>query len=399
MTDTAAALPDRSALYYPRIHFRDLEWLKGTLLAFGRVHRIVPDEHPLDRDSDAVRVISARHGAEKPLVFEISPEMMFVENAQRQLYELLHASDPGELDRRFGVAAAAAREREVGTYELAKSKIHFAMLDMLESRGLVWRPPETGHAFSRIPSRVEWLRIHPDLGEAIMGVSAIGAARAVGCDVVTDAAALHTAIASLDVSALLQHVAKGYDDATLSADRATDHLAHAVLTTHFDLRQLSMDRIRGMIADGADLRAFRKHLHAFAMRIPEEVSPAERARRLEELATEVVASWKEMQARLPVEAKAAMKSAAKDGTKQLVEDAAKQIVSAGVLGTAALVIGGLTAPAIVAAVLATVGVPIGFALVKTAWAARRPDDGPTRYLSRLSAQGGVLLSTPRPCDP
>lgn len=42
--DEIDELPHHDAVYYPRIHFRDLEWLEGTLLAFGRVHRIIPEE-------------------------------------------------------------------------------------------------------------------------------------------------------------------------------------------------------------------------------------------------------------------------------------------------------------------------------------------------------------------
>src|SRR5260221_1953396 len=35
---------DKKALYYPYIHFRDLDWLKATLLCFPQVSRMVPTE-------------------------------------------------------------------------------------------------------------------------------------------------------------------------------------------------------------------------------------------------------------------------------------------------------------------------------------------------------------------
>src|SRR5688572_31872030 len=35
-------IQDKKALYYPYIHFRDIEWLKATLLCFPQVSRMAP---------------------------------------------------------------------------------------------------------------------------------------------------------------------------------------------------------------------------------------------------------------------------------------------------------------------------------------------------------------------
>jgi hypothetical protein len=105
---TAQPMKDYGALYYPRIHFNDLEWLKGTLLAFGSVHRIVPVEHPLDRDPPEVRQISARHGGVLPVVIEINPEWAPIEFAQSRLHQALDKTDGVVLKQRFGLEALRA---------------------------------------------------------------------------------------------------------------------------------------------------------------------------------------------------------------------------------------------------------------------------------------------------
>ncbi|MFN0106103.1 MAG: hypothetical protein ACKV2U_28940 [Bryobacteraceae bacterium] len=47
MADNPKDTAYRHALYYPSIHIRDENWLKGTLLAFQQVRRIVPNQFTL----------------------------------------------------------------------------------------------------------------------------------------------------------------------------------------------------------------------------------------------------------------------------------------------------------------------------------------------------------------
>jgi hypothetical protein len=55
---------DRDALYYPYIHFRDVNWLKATLLCFPQVRRMVPPEFSLN-DSPEVAQFTALKGAKR----------------------------------------------------------------------------------------------------------------------------------------------------------------------------------------------------------------------------------------------------------------------------------------------------------------------------------------------
>jgi len=40
---TVSKLLLRPALYYPRLHFQSIDWVKETLLSFRQVRRIVPE--------------------------------------------------------------------------------------------------------------------------------------------------------------------------------------------------------------------------------------------------------------------------------------------------------------------------------------------------------------------
>lgn len=75
----------RGALYYPYIHPRDVEWVKGTLLAFGQVNRIVPDGYPL-HDLPEVAFLRDYPGPRnEPLMRSISPHFAHIEQATQRL--------------------------------------------------------------------------------------------------------------------------------------------------------------------------------------------------------------------------------------------------------------------------------------------------------------------------
>ena len=387
----AATVPERHAVYYPRIHFRNMEWLKGTLLAFGRVYRIVPTDHPLEDDPPELRGFSQRHLAmtqdkRKPLVFEIDPEWSAIEFAQERLYHELRLVDPAELTRRFGATATAAREAATGRYEIHRSKVHDGLFEqLLMPRGLAWPSPsrrQTG----------PWLRVHPDLGDAIMSVSTVASARETGSDVVTDAPTLHTAVAALDEGAILREFLRpgSHPDEEVPAERAGAQLAHVVMVTHFSTAALSFDDVAGLLQDGVSFRAFRNHMASVAQRIPPEIDQRTRERRLQELADEMVDEWNRLERSLPKRLLAGIGAGAAKGAEDVAKDAARTLATGGLAaGLAAL----SAKVAFVAA--APVAVPIALALVTTTLAWRRSrKDGPLAYLTHVKKAGGVQLAVP-----
>src|SRR3982750_2389700 len=58
----------RHALYYPYIHIRDENWLKGTLLGFQQVRRIVPNQFTLKDKAITKRYAELKGADGKPLL-------------------------------------------------------------------------------------------------------------------------------------------------------------------------------------------------------------------------------------------------------------------------------------------------------------------------------------------
>jgi hypothetical protein len=385
------AIPDRHAVYYPRIHFRDVDWLKATLLAFGRVYRIVPFDHPLDRDDPEIRTISERHGAKDPLVYEVDPEWSGIENAQEHLNRALRAVDPAVLQRRFGLQATVDREAEVGRYEVHASKVNGLLFGNLSGLGLLWRADANDPASP-------WIRVHPDLGDAILSVSAIATARNKGADVVTDELALHSAVAAVDEDAVLDTlISPDPRVPSLDDSRTTAQLAHVVLSTRFELGEVSLADVAALVRDGKDLRRFRTHLQSFVARVPPELPQAEREQRLAELADEVVEEWRAFEKGLPSRLKKAFRDKAADAGSDLAKDVSSELVksafSAGLGGGLAMLAHAATVPVILSAVIPA-AVPIALALTGTALAFRRNQQAasPYRYLSRIVKARGVELA-------
>lgn len=383
MTPVTIPVPDRHALYYPRIHFHDLEWLKATLLAFGHVHRIVPVDHPLAGDPQEVRAISERHGCPAPLVHEIDPDWGVIEMAQGRLFHVLdHLGGPGIVER-FGRVQSARREVTARRFTIHRSKFHLQLLDHLERYRLAW--PLDGDP--------QFVGVHPDLGEAIMGVTAIAAARGKGCDVVTESGALHAALGALDEHVLLESILFGPTEGSpLPADRATARVAHAVFTAHFDLSAVSFSDVAGLVNDGVDLRAFRASLAPLAQRLPPELDATERDRRVHELSGEVIAAWVAFQRSLPARLRGALGTSGGEVIERVTADMVANLATAGIGGALAAA-AGLT-PLQVLAVVAAPAVPVVFALVRAGMGWRREGAAiePHRYLSKVTARGGVLVA-------
>src|SRR4051812_3593911 len=95
------------ALYYPYIHVRDASWLKGTLLLFPQVQRMLPLSSAPD-DSPDIAAFTAEIDGHPPL---LAPANIFAERvrvAQEQLASrLLTDSQNPSFMNRFGIAATA----------------------------------------------------------------------------------------------------------------------------------------------------------------------------------------------------------------------------------------------------------------------------------------------------
>jgi hypothetical protein len=291
---------DRNALYYPYIHIRDVNWLKATLLCFSQVRRIVPPDFHLN-DLDEIRPFREIRGARgEPLLVEEFTDMQGgdspVYRAQQRLLRTLNEHE--EFVQRRYSRQAAIREfpEDPNAFQMHTGKMLRELADYLTSKKLAWLPKTIPNTW--VDSR--WLALHPDLGEAVLSVVAIAIARAKGLDIVTNSGRVHHAIAALDEDEVLdQLLQRGEGRQQATAAELTDELAEILLTTRFDVSQLTVQQIAELIKDGKDLRAFKSALVPIAQSLPDIADPEERERRLREKAQEVMEEWGKYRKSLP----------------------------------------------------------------------------------------------------
>jgi len=176
-------LEDRDALFYPYIHFRDVEWLKRTLLVFPHIVRMVPEQY-VPQDNPFVQQLAYAETRRGPLVRRaelFTPDVIL---AQRQLKaklqrDLEHHGD--DFIRRFGRATTDA-EKPPGDrgFQMHRAKTMPELIPFLEESGLAWEPTH--------PDDYNYCELHPRIGQAVLSTIAIACAQDEGLDVVTDPA-------------------------------------------------------------------------------------------------------------------------------------------------------------------------------------------------------------------
>jgi len=400
MPRTRPGIEIRRALYYPYIHPRKAAWVKATLLAFGQLYRIVPDGYPLDDVPEvaALRDLGGPDG--KPLIARVSPEWNEIEEAQFVLFQTLSKIPPEELKARFGRLPTIKTFRSADKFQIHEEKINLSLLHLLERQSLVWRPehPERGSArpdrtaLARL--RGTWWSIHPALGQAIMSLTAIAAANREGLDIVTDQAALHSALSTLDARQVLEELVQG---ASLSGHAVTeaqqvDELTHVVMLLHVNASKLKGDDIANLVRDGEDLSQFRQGLADAVNDIPKDLSPAVRRRRLEARAKEIIVDWDKHRRRWSSRLRSALLPVTRSEGKKWFDKATDDLVAkigekAATGGLGGLATGTITGVAIGAGL----GMTVGFVQQTVR---KMSSTGPYRYLSRLEKAGAKVVVTP-----
>jgi hypothetical protein len=391
---TPGSIQSRRALYYPYIHPRDIEWVKGTLLAFGQINRVVPDGFPL-KDLPEVALLRNEVGDDgEPLVCSISPDWPDIEFAQARLFNVVAAVDPKQLTERFGRATTAAQYGSDDRFEIHENNFHAGLLSWLQGGGLAW--PSRGPT----PDTGSWWSVHPVLGEAVMSVMAIAAARHKGLDIVTESATMHTALSSLDeqqvLGELIAPLAPPIPKAVQLA-QAVDQLGHIVMTTMLDLQRLSVLDVAEIVQQGDDLRRFREAVSRIASDVPLDAAPKVREEMLRDRADTIVTEWQKHRQSLPKKLREALRDTTAEQSKKGLEHAgdaiAKAVASGGTVGAAALFTGNSLQTA---ALSAGVGFAIGLVLTTgRKLFAKNPDD-PFQYLTRIEKAGATILTVPKP---
>jgi hypothetical protein len=148
------------ALYYPYIHIRDVNWLKGTLLLFSQVLRMTPAIGIQPGDSKMILPFTQEQGGREPLVHSAQLYLPRAVAAQDDLAQSIRedAKDPEFLKRFNRAATEAARGAGEFGFQIHQGKLVDSLRKALGDTGLAWEP---GRREPYGP-RLDYIELHPE---------------------------------------------------------------------------------------------------------------------------------------------------------------------------------------------------------------------------------------------
>lgn len=313
---------DRYALYYPWIHIRDENWLKGALLAFRQVRRIVPFQFTVKDGAITNSYCNLRGPDNNPLLQPVYVAADRVRETQQWLRGRIAAnldqlvasySEPKTpLEWQSGPEAFEMHVRKIVDDDLR---------ELLLQHDLAWYSREPGESDSDM-----WVTMHPRFGSAVMSILALAIARLDGLSVVTPSGRAHRELlANREEDVFEKLLGIAHPPGAYAADDVTsEELAHVVITTGFDLTRLTPAQIAELLKEGKDLRAFHAAVTTFACHIPAGLGPDERAARIRKEAQSVLDEWDRYTSHLPAFAKDALTDAALDKASDVIADGIKE---------------------------------------------------------------------------
>lgn len=362
------------ALYYPYIHIRDEHWLKGAILGFQQVRRMVPLRFTL-KDGAITRKYSELTGPAGPLVQELLVSAEEVQQTQVWLRKKIE-EHLEEIKVKYEKSVTSLAEQSgPEAYQIHTRKfVDPQLLSLLKDHKLAWHSREETEV-----DPLDWITLNPKLGAAVMSILAIAVARIHGLSILTPSGRTHhELLASREEDVFEKLLDVSNPAPAISQSVTVEELSQVVITTGFDLTRLTPDDILELLKQGKDLRAFRQAVAGFVSRIPPGVQGEERVKRLKMEAQAVIEEWRTYTEGLPGFAKSALADAALD-------EAPKELVKAGIAGAA---VGGASAAILGAApgLLITIAVAAGVKMF------RRPDT-PLRFLSRIDDLAGKRIGS------
>jgi hypothetical protein len=189
-----------NALYYPYIHIRDVNWLKGTLLLFPQVRRMLPAYFCPD-DAPAIREFVS-HGRALLEMANLGSDRARL--AQLDLAAQLEtdAKDP-QFQLTYGPAATRKDlPYDSPGFQIHQGKLQPELITVLRNSGLGWVPVNR----ETYDFHTEYMELHPRVGEAIMSTLAVACALGEGLDIVGDqrSGGLHRCLIEKDPNAIYQ---------------------------------------------------------------------------------------------------------------------------------------------------------------------------------------------------
>jgi hypothetical protein len=275
-------MPQR-AIYYPYIHV-DVNWLKGTLLFFDRVSRMIPPEAGRGpKDDSAIDAFRNRD-----LLVSANLLSRRVEDAQTRLAERFRESgrDPRFLER-YGLKAMSAAQTDDYGFQIHRGKTIKALETALYESGLAFVPsvPEP------YDPGMQYFQVHPTVGQVIMSTLAITCAEGEGLDIVGDrrSGTLHRTLLEKD----LEHVYDALLSDAIPAPEPTSarNVFEFLVASRCDLTNVSPEALASL--DREPLQDLMTRLREAATAIPTMDPGPQREADLASAVSSVLTKWHE----------------------------------------------------------------------------------------------------------
>lgn len=275
-------MPSDAALYYPWIRIQDPNWLKMTLLCFGKVRRMIPQLYTAE-DSDEVKECCETQGLNGLLV---EGATLWAEPVQLELMRLgkkIEKADEKAAHQftRKGYLENLQNPKLVDSFEIHRMKIE-PLVQTLLYRKLAWKVDQLRGE--------EWLAVHPQLGEVIMSTLAIACAKFDGLSIVTPSLKAHEIATSLRDQLVLEELLGG-NVPKIASDSAGDLIQVVMQSILNNTSKLTIHQIAELLAKKEDLVSLRGALESVASRIPPMENPEHRSQLVREAAIEVLDEW------------------------------------------------------------------------------------------------------------
>jgi hypothetical protein len=379
-------LEDRDALFYPYIHFRDVDWLKRTLLVMPHVVRMVPEKF-VPRDDPFVRRLCSTKTRRGPLVRSAELSTDNVALAQRKLKAKLRTDleRGGETFRRQYGRIAANALKQVGDagFQMHPAKTSADLMHFLESNELAWEPEH--------PDDAAYRELHPRIGQAILSTVAVACAQDEGLDIVTDPSDKDSRM--LDYHLATQGPDHVYEAWVHPGTREPSEkkvngsaLLEFMVYQRCDPSKLTPETLAQLSDDREAVARLRRRLRDMAVSIPTMKNEAKLRERLQEQAQNALDGWREDRMNMSTISKQIFGIETVEGTANVAEKVVEKINSHAVAG-------GVTA-ALAASLLGVApGVAIGVVthvITSVMKVRRRHEMSPFRYLTMLEKAGVVF---------
>lgn len=293
-------IQDKNALYYPYIHFRDIQWLKATLLCFPQVSRMVPTDLQWEHDEIVHAFQNLQNEKGDPLINAIYLDSYSQNSPAYKVQERLLNKLRDNIDflkSKYSKDITIKTIPNDDVWRLHFEKMNSELWNFLIENNLGWNEDDKNLAR---PEYDTWVYMHPLIGETIMSIIAIELANQNGLDIVSDSEHIHCGLSSRDENLI---ISKLFNDASLKRETPiptkVNDLTSVVLATQFDMTKLSPAQIAELIKEGKDLRKFKEAIVPIASRIADIEDPDKRKREFEYKAKEVIEEWKKYEKKLP----------------------------------------------------------------------------------------------------